>query len=200
MGTNVNAMRMEDFTDASWTFYIGMTEDDAAKLKDSLFKEFCEINDNDNGNDIIEPDELWRKIRRDAAEKRDKSLRDFWRFTGIGAYLLIGTYPRSCSRVLLYPVGMFFGIRSLILNIKSRKLSENARALKNLIDQQEKETSCSQEEKIEETSEIKEKDIHSVQTDVECDTLTETAVPQYEIEPVEQKEGTVTSKRISIEA
>lgn len=142
MGTNVSQMRMEDFTDKSGKFHIGMKREEAEEMKNSLFvdyqKEFDRVDTNENK--VIDPEELLAEI------KNDKVSTFKWGKINMFAFLITGFITRNvnaqpaknfCRACVLYD-----GIISLIEFIQSRKLGKRADALEELIKNQPKEAAA----------------------------------------------------------
>ena len=75
MGMNVNKMKMEDFTDRSGKFHVGMTKEEAAELKSSIFtndykKEFNRIDADKNG--VLDAKEILAEINCDIANSKKR--------------------------------------------------------------------------------------------------------------------------------
>lgn len=143
MGTNVNSMKIEDFTDRSGKFHVGMTREEAAELKSSVFtfnypSEFRRMDVDENG--VLDANEVLDEIERDI--KNSKKQVRIEGSLGIINALAFVAFRKTNPTWLKAWVGAAatLGVVDAVYNfVQSIRLQKRADKLSELIKQQESE-------------------------------------------------------------
>jgi len=136
MSTAVNEVKISDFTDESGKFHVGMTKEDASKLKNSIFHDYQqEFEEADkDGNEVLDADEMLKKIWKNAEDKKKESKTSFYWFLFWGPASKILYRTKSAKNSALAGA-IIIGVMSLFQTLKTRKLEHRAMELKKLINQ-----------------------------------------------------------------
>ena len=133
MSTTVSEVKISDFRDNSGKFYVGMTKEEASKLKNGIFnnyqEDFKEIDKDRNG--VLDSDEMLTKICEDAKSKNKEAKISFYSFLFWGVASRLYKNPRSRNGSLFGAIVV--GLMSLSENLKARKLEKRANMMNKLI-------------------------------------------------------------------